>query len=51
MLLEAGWSDMVHEIWTIIVPEEEVGTGFSSCDSSCFAVGSPVTMEKFLPSP
>ncbi|XP_077170269.1 bifunctional coenzyme A synthase isoform X2 [Paroedura picta] len=23
VLLEAGWEDMVHEIWTIIVPEEE----------------------------
>ncbi|XP_013911992.1 PREDICTED: bifunctional coenzyme A synthase isoform X1 [Thamnophis sirtalis] len=23
MLLEAGWSDMVHEVWTIIIPENE----------------------------
>ncbi|KAH0626806.1 hypothetical protein JD844_002031 [Phrynosoma platyrhinos] len=23
MLLEAGWSDMVHEVWTIIIPEDE----------------------------
>nr|XP_056719581.1 bifunctional coenzyme A synthase [Euleptes europaea] len=23
VLLEAGWADMVHEIWTVILPEEE----------------------------
>lgn len=26
VLLEAGWGDMVHEIWTAVIPEEEVGT-------------------------
>lgn len=26
VLLEAGWQDMVHEVWTAIVPEEEVGS-------------------------
>lgn len=25
VLLEAGWQDMVHEVWTAIIPEEEVG--------------------------
>lgn len=24
MLLEAGWQDMVHEVWTVIIPETEV---------------------------
>lgn len=24
VLLEAGWQDMVHEVWTAIIPEEEV---------------------------
>lgn len=23
MLLEAGWQDMVHEVWTVIIPETE----------------------------
>ncbi|NWZ17304.1 COASY synthase, partial [Agelaius phoeniceus] len=23
VLLEAGWQDMVHEVWTAIIPEEE----------------------------
>nr|XP_013806106.1 PREDICTED: bifunctional coenzyme A synthase-like [Apteryx mantelli mantelli] len=23
VLLEAGWKDMVHEVWTAIIPEEE----------------------------
>ncbi|NXY51981.1 COASY synthase, partial [Ceuthmochares aereus] len=23
VLLEAGWQDMVHEVWTTIIPEEE----------------------------
>ncbi|XP_044300719.1 bifunctional coenzyme A synthase [Varanus komodoensis] len=23
LLLEAGWSDMVHEVWTTIIPEDE----------------------------
>ncbi|KAM6450066.1 bifunctional coenzyme A synthase isoform 1-T2 [Liasis olivaceus] len=23
MLLEAGWSEMVHEVWTVIIPEDE----------------------------
>lgn len=26
VLLEAGWQDMVHEVWTAIIPEEEVGS-------------------------
>lgn len=25
VLLEAGWENMVHEVWTAIIPEEEVG--------------------------
>ncbi|XP_009954845.1 PREDICTED: bifunctional coenzyme A synthase, partial [Leptosomus discolor] len=25
VLLEAGWQDMVHEVWTAIIPQEEVG--------------------------
>lgn len=25
VLLEAGWQDMVHEVWTAIIPEDEVG--------------------------
>ncbi|KAF2985932.1 hypothetical protein EK904_006724 [Melospiza melodia maxima] len=25
VLLEAGWQGMVHEVWTAIIPEEEVG--------------------------
>lgn len=25
VLLEAGWQDMVHEVWAAVVPEEEVG--------------------------
>lgn len=25
VLLEAGWQAMVHEVWTAIIPEEEVG--------------------------
>lgn len=24
VLLEAGWADMVHEVWVSIIPEEEV---------------------------
>lgn len=24
MLLEAGWQDMVHEVWTVVIPETEV---------------------------
>lgn len=24
VLLEAGWTDMVHEVWVTIIPEEEV---------------------------
>lgn len=24
MLLEAGWQNMVHEVWTIVIPETEV---------------------------
>lgn len=24
MLLEAGWTDMVHEVWVTIIPDEEV---------------------------
>lgn len=24
VLLEAGWVDMVHEVWVTIIPEEEV---------------------------
>ncbi|XP_053219335.1 bifunctional coenzyme A synthase isoform X2 [Podarcis raffonei] len=23
MLLEAGWADLVHEVWTVIIPEDE----------------------------
>lgn len=29
VLLEAGWQDMVHEVWTAIIPEEEVGNALS----------------------
>lgn len=25
VLLEAGWQEMVHEVWTAVIPEEEVG--------------------------
>lgn len=25
VLLEAGWHEMVHEVWAAIIPEEEVG--------------------------
>lgn len=25
VLLEAGWTDMVHEVWVTIIPDEEVG--------------------------
>ena len=24
VLLEAGWTDMVHEVWVTLLPEEEV---------------------------
>lgn len=24
VLLEAGWQNMVHEVWTIVIPETEV---------------------------
>lgn len=24
VLLEAGWTDLVHEVWVLIIPEEEV---------------------------
>lgn len=24
VLLEAGWTDMVHEVWVSVIPEEEV---------------------------
>lgn len=24
MLLEAGWQNMVHEVWTVVIPETEV---------------------------
>ena len=24
VLLEAGWTDMVHEVWVALLPEEEV---------------------------
>lgn len=24
VLLEAGWTDMVHEVWVTIIPDEEV---------------------------
>lgn len=26
VLLEAGWTDMVHEVWVAMIPEEEVPT-------------------------
>lgn len=26
MLLEAGWENMVHEVWTVVIPETEVST-------------------------
>ncbi|KAJ7313637.1 hypothetical protein JRQ81_005202 [Phrynocephalus forsythii] len=26
VLLEAGWSDLVHEVWTTIIPEDEVSS-------------------------
>lgn len=28
VLLEAGWMDMVHEVWVTIIPDEEVGGFF-----------------------
>lgn len=33
MLLEAGWSEMVHEVWTVIIPENEVSMAglYNSC--------------------
>lgn len=32
MLLEAGWQDMVHEVWTVVIPETEVsGPHLSPC--------------------
>lgn len=27
VLLEAGWTDMVHEVWVTIIPDEEVKLG------------------------
>lgn len=24
LLLEAGWQNMVHEVWTVVIPETEV---------------------------
>lgn len=24
VLLEAGWTDMVHEVWVTVIPDEEV---------------------------
>lgn len=30
MLLEAGWQNMVHEVWTIVIPETEVSGPCSS---------------------
>lgn len=24
VLLEAGWDDFVHEVWTTIIPQDEV---------------------------
>lgn len=24
VLLEAGWTEMVHEVWVTVIPEEEV---------------------------
>jgi hypothetical protein len=24
VLLEAGWDDMVHEVWTTVIPTDEV---------------------------
>lgn len=24
VLLEAGWHNMVHEVWTVVIPETEV---------------------------
>lgn len=24
VLLEAGWTDMVHEVWVTVIPEDEV---------------------------
>lgn len=24
VLLEAGWQNMVHEVWTVVIPETEV---------------------------
>lgn len=29
VLLEAGWTDMVHEVWVTIIPDEEVRVFFS----------------------
>ena len=26
VLLEAGWDDLVHEVWTTIIPMDEVVT-------------------------
>ncbi|KAE8574664.1 hypothetical protein XENTR_v10003524 [Xenopus tropicalis] len=30
VLLEAGWNSMVHEVWTVIIPEKEVHLPYSS---------------------
>lgn len=29
VLLEAGWTDMVHEVWVTVIPEDEVRIDFS----------------------
>jgi len=29
VLLEAGWDDIVHEVWTTVIPLDEVVIGFN----------------------
>lgn len=32
MLLEAGWTDMVHEVWVTVIPDEEAVTRITERD-------------------
>ena len=43
VLLEAGWDDMVHEVWATVIPEDEVNRVALSnllaiCDLAEFAL-------------
>lgn len=35
VLLEAGWTDMVHEVWVTVIPDEEVTRPTSAQDVKC----------------